>query len=307
MAAKASYGNNPNAGVDPNADHGWGGWQWPVGVPGYLLATANYKAINVIVRKELVELFQLLFQITEALGYDIWTHNPNGNGEVWGPWSYENRKIGGSFATPSNHSKAKAIDINAPYNPQSHTFQTNLPPEVVSAWEQCGFFWGGRYNGVTTKYDTMHFEYSFSPADVAGHVAKARSILANLGGTSQPAPGVPAPSTPAPSAPAPAAPAFPLPSGYYYGPRSGPKESVSGYVGDSAWREGLRVAQRRLNEGGDHSHMHNMGLPPLDVDGLYGPATAKAITAYQTARHGAPFNLGIDGKLGPATWASLWK
>ena len=37
MASRSDYGANPNAGVNVNADHGWGGYQWPAGVPSNLL------------------------------------------------------------------------------------------------------------------------------------------------------------------------------------------------------------------------------------------------------------------------------
>lgn len=186
MASRSDYGANPNAGVNVNADHGWGGYQWPAGVPSNLLGTTNYQQrngakqlIRVTVRKELVSLFELAAELADVKhGYQIWA---NRAGEVWGPWSYENRAIGGT-STASNHSRAKAWDVNAPNNPQSYTFQSDLPPGLVEDWERIGLCWGGRY-GSPTKFDTMHFEYGYSPADVAGHVALARQLL---GGGSTP-------------------------------------------------------------------------------------------------------------------------
>ena len=170
MASQSAYGSNPNAGINVNADHGWGGYQWPGGVPSNLLGTTDYQQVNgakqrirVTVRRELVPLFTLAFAIADR------------DGEVWGPWSYENRPIGGT-STSSNHSRAKAIDVNAPSNPQSYTFQSDLPPGLVADWERIGLCWGGRYGGGT-KFDTMHFEYGYSPADVAGHVALAQQLL----------------------------------------------------------------------------------------------------------------------------------
>lgn len=180
MASQSAYGGNINAGVNVNADHGWGGWQWPGGVPSSLLGTTSYQQINgakqvirVTVRRELVPLFTLAFALADRKhGYQIWASR---NGEVWGPWSYENRAIGGT-STASNHSRAKAIDVNAPNNPQSYTFQCDMPPGLVNDWERIGLCWGGRYGGGT-KFDTMHFEYGYSPDDVARHTALAQQLL----------------------------------------------------------------------------------------------------------------------------------
>jgi hypothetical protein len=180
MASQSAYGGNPNAGVNVNADHGWGGYQWPGGVPSSLLGTTSYQQVNgakqvirVTVRRELVGLFTLAFALADRKhGYQIWASR---NGETWGPWSYENRAIGGT-STASNHSRAKAIDVNAPNNPQSYTFQCDMPPGMVNDWERIGLCWGGRYGGGT-KYDTMHFEYGYSPSDVAGHTALAQQLL----------------------------------------------------------------------------------------------------------------------------------
>lgn len=183
MPSKESYGSNPNAGVDSNNDHGWGGYQWPGGVPGNLLATAVYRGsrsvASCVCRKELVELFQLGWQLADTkYNYPVYG-SPCPSGEpTWGPWGYENRAIGGT-SSPSNHSRGKAMDVNAPRNPQSYTFQSDMPVGWVNAMETCGFYWGGRYGGGT-KYDTMHFEYCYSPANVPGHVARMKALL---GGT----------------------------------------------------------------------------------------------------------------------------
>ena len=177
MASKAAYGPNPNAGIDVNADHGWGNFQWPGGVPASLLGWAEYKGVRSEVRKELVTLYTLAYQIArEKHGYTINTTNPNGNGEAWGPWGYENRIIDGSANVPSNHSRGKANDWNAPFNPYSvDNFQSDFPPAMVADLESIGLGWGGRYG------DTMHWEYIFSPDDVAGHEAEARALLTPAG------------------------------------------------------------------------------------------------------------------------------
>lgn len=299
MAARAEYGGNPHAGRNPNADNGWGGYQWPGGVPGNLLAVVTVPGgVRIVVRRELAELVSLNYQIAQVkYGRDF---------HVGWTGGYENRAIAGTN-TPSNHSKGKAIDNDASRNPMSSIFQCDIPPGLVADWESTGWYWGGRYTGKT---DTMHFEYCFGPGDVAGHVARARQILAAAGGQQAPAPQpAPQPAAPAPApsgnrGPAPsAAPGFPLPGGYYYGPRSGPNNSISNQVSvNPAWKQGLATAQARLNQ-----HLAGSGVATIAADGLYGPQTEAALRWYQTARHNAPFNLAIDGELGPATWASLWQ
>jgi hypothetical protein len=55
--------------------------------------------------------------------------------------------------------------------------------------------------------------------------------------------------------------------------------------------KGVEMAQRRLRERGWK----------ITIDGHYGPATARIVTAFQKDKH-----LKADGKLGPKTWAALW-
>jgi hypothetical protein len=54
-------------------------------------------------------------------------------------------------------------------------FQSDFPPAMVADLESIGLGWGGRYG------DTMHWEYIFSPDDVAGHEAEARALLTPAG------------------------------------------------------------------------------------------------------------------------------
>lgn len=84
------------------------------------------------------------------------------------------------------------------------------------------------------------------------------------------------------------APAFPLPDGWYFGPRSGPRQSVSGYAGR---RAELMMFQRQLKVRGWS----------ITVDGFYGDKTATIVKAFQKDK-----KLSVDGKIGPATWAAAW-
>lgn len=102
------------------------------------------------------------------------------------------------------------------------------------------------------------------------------------------------------------APAFPLPAGYYYGPPSGPVQSVSGRTRNSRvpgdviqvngrWRsKGLAVWQARMQARG-----WNIGKD--GADGRYGNDTARVVKQFQKNK-----GLAIDGKIGKATWAAAW-
>lgn len=103
--------------------------------------------------------------------------------------------------------------------------------------------------------------------------------------TSTPAP----PPAPAPAA-APATPStpYPLSAGSYFGPRSGPSNSVSGYYNN---RSNLQAWQQQLA---------NRGYA-ITPDGLYGPQTAGVARAFQQAQ-----GLTVDGLIGPQTWAAAF-
>ena len=183
---REAYGTvNPNAGRPANGDRtAWGGHAWPQGVPSNLLGTTDHvnkatgQRLRVTIRRELVPLWQLLFAIADTHDYPIWAHR---NGENWGPWGYSNRAVSGTN-TPSGHSMALSVDINAPLNPYSSKWQSDMPPAMVADFEACGQYWGGRYT-PPTPFDPMHYGYCFPPASVAGHIARAQQIL---GATPQP-------------------------------------------------------------------------------------------------------------------------
>ena len=98
-----------------------------------------------------------------------------------------------------------------------------------------------------------------------------------------------APTPKPPSKPGTSAPAFPLPSGHYFGPKSGPASSVSGYY---SHRSDLRKWQQR---------MRNRGWT-ISVDGLYGDQTKGVALAFQREK-----GLGVDGLIGAQTWKAAWE
>lgn len=174
----SDYGKNPHAGKARNnaSARGWGsGWPdcaWD------RMKIVERAGVRVSVRQHLAPLVAALFQLTEKLGYNI---RAAGDGECGGTWGMACRAIRGT-STASNHSWGLAVDINAPCNPMSTQFISDIPPDVVHAWEACGFYWGGRYSH---RHDPMHFEYIGRPQDVKGHLRKA---LRMLEGTKDPEP-----------------------------------------------------------------------------------------------------------------------
>lgn len=89
--------------------------------------------------------------------------------------------------------------------------------------------------------------------------------------------------------PSSSAPKFPLKSGWYFGPKSGPTRSVSGHYGH---RAALRKWQAK---------MRNRGWT-ISVDGLYGPQTRKVARQLQAEK-----KLGVDGLVGKRTWDAAWE
>ena len=94
--------------------------------------------------------------------------------------------------------------------------------------------------------------------------------------------------SPVKSRPTGKAPAFPLRSGYYFGPKSGPKSSVSGAYSNS---NDLKIWQRQMKSRGWS----------IDVDGLYGPNTEKVAKQFQKEK-----GLPVDGLIGVSTWNAAW-
>lgn len=84
------------------------------------------------------------------------------------------------------------------------------------------------------------------------------------------------------------APVFPLPKGWYFGPKSGPRESVSGYHGNG---EHLATWQAQMKARGW----------TIDVDGRYGDQTAGVAKSFQTEK-----NLHVDSLIGANTWRAAW-
>lgn len=105
----------------------------------------------------------------------------------------------------------------------------------------------------------------------------------------QAASAIPSLPKPAPAAPsAVKAPRFPLPNGWYFGPRSGPKESVSGHFG---YRASLMAWQKQMRRRGWK----------INTDGYYNEKTERVVEQFQAEK-----KLGVDKRIGIKTWAAAW-
>jgi GH25 family lysozyme M1 (1,4-beta-N-acetylmuramidase) len=95
---------------------------------------------------------------------------------------------------------------------------------------------------------------------------------------------------PAPAKPStPKAPAYPLRSNEYFGPRSGPANSISGYF---SHRDDLKRWQQRMKDRGWD----------IAVDGFYGDGTERVAKAFQKQ-----IGAKQDGLIGGTTWRAAWE
>lgn len=148
------------------ADPSWGSG-WPHCQDGRIRTIARSDGVRFGVREELVTLVSLLVDETERLGYNVKAEQTGG---------FACRQIfrpdGTPTGKPSNHSWGLAVDINSMENPFRRPLTTNIPPNVVAAWQRFGFRWGGTFS---TTPDPMHFEFLGSVED-----AKKRTLEAQI-------------------------------------------------------------------------------------------------------------------------------
>ena len=151
---------------------------------------------------------------------------------------------------------------------------------------------------VAGKLPLWQAEYNPAPRDIPGYTrigwqyreAPDESTFSDavvLSVAATPVGAAPQPAAPADNGSRPA-PAFPLPAGSYFGPKSGPATSVSGYY---SHREDLRRWQQRMADRGWS----------LAADGLYGDQTATVARQFQAEK-----GLRVDALIGPDTWAAAW-
>jgi peptidoglycan hydrolase-like protein with peptidoglycan-binding domain len=208
---------------------------------------------------------------------------------------------------------------------QTHGIATRLATDSKIGASSKGFSWHrlgidgnfpespSPYAGRKQRGGGMH--YSNSTGKVCPGNAKIDQIptilagvIAALNGSNVPAPITSQPITSQPITPQPitpqptpvvtpvsnvisagvSAPAFPLPSDSYFGPKSGPTQSVSGFY---SHRNDLMSWQQRMKDRGWI----------ISADGYYGDETKNIARLFQTEK-----GLGVDGLIGPETWGAAW-
>ena len=268
-----------------------------------------------VVRKELQPLIQELMRRTEAKGYRLRAADTGG----FNCRFIKRNGVQVPSLGPSNHAYGRAVDLNWQSNPQSSVFKSNIPPAVVKMWMDHGFYWGGHY--AYPNYDTMHFEYVGSKANIGYYYKK-------LTGKPTPTP------TPTPTPPGETnfvtlkqgstnkgavttlqlnlrARGYKIAADGIFG--TGTKNAVinfqrskglvaDGIAGAKTWaalvptlKEGARgdavkALQLELRASG-----HN-----ITADGIFGASTKAAVIRHQKAER-----LVADGISGPKTWGSL--
>ncbi|WP_236574548.1 N-acetylmuramoyl-L-alanine amidase [Nocardiopsis sp. FR26] len=144
------------------------------------------------------------------------------------------------------------------------------------------------------------FTTTSCPGDKAYALVRNGVFAQAPGGFAVPAPPKPKPSPKKGTVPGPRHP-FPLPNGYYFGPRSGPAASVSGYYQrifngktDRAWLKefGTQLSRRGWSVGLGRTYLRRFGN-----DGIYGDEYRSLIRAFQRDQ-GLPAN----GLLNKRTW-----
>lgn len=83
-------------------------------------------------------------------------------------------------------------------------------------------------------------------------------------------------------------PAFPLPVGWYFGPKSGPAICISGYY---SHRADLKAWQTKMKSRGW----------TIGTDGLFGDETARIARQFQAEKH-----LSVSGLINSHTWTAAW-
>jgi hypothetical protein len=270
---------NLEAVVPPASSRGWGSG-WPHCQTDRLATVVAGGGVRLAVRREIAPLVAWLCAQTLDRGYAL------RKGQCWG---FACRAIRGR-SVPSNHSWGLAVDLNSLANPMGSRLVTDMPPWMPVLWRDHGFRWGGDYSG---RKDAMHFEYvkTLSAASEAvGRLGEPDAV--------RPAPrpketsGTAPHDTPAAAPVGTTVPPFPLPQGHYFGVDPTP-DSHTGH--DPADRVGVRTLQARLVERG-------WDLGPDGVDGRYGGDTKTVVSRFQEEKR-----LHVDGRVGPATWATLWQ
>jgi Putative peptidoglycan binding domain len=162
-------------------------------------------------------------------------------------------------------------------------------------WHKRDGFVTHTYTGSDNHSSHVHVNSDFTQA--ADTATGTNWHLSELGGGSTPPPATH-------PAPGPAV-AFPLPRGYYFGPKDGGDSSVSGYFNRTfngkTDRQWLQEWTDQLVRRGWSVGQYKTYLTHYGNDGYYGAEYRTLIEAFQRDQ-----NLSVDGQLGYDTWTAAY-
>jgi len=156
--------------------------------------------------------------------------------------------------------------------------QTGRPAARATTWNGTGF----GYHRMFQQWNRSHHSCPGDRRAGQLEVEVWPEIAHRMAGQPKP------PGPPTTARQGSAAPAFPLPAGWYFGPASGPRESVSGYYSHAV---DLKRWQAQMRARGW----------TLPVSGHYDPPTGQAVRQFQAEKR-----LAVDGLIGARTWAAAW-
>ena len=146
-------------------DRGWGN---PPVAKSQIKTVTLSNGVKLPVHKRIADLVTFLGNETLRRGYDI---------DAAESWGYAPRRIRGlekrtDVGSWSNHAYGLAVDLNARSNPITDNGKvvTNMPDWLPKLWKSYGFQWGGDFRGK--RKDPMHFEFMGTQDDADKYTSK---------------------------------------------------------------------------------------------------------------------------------------
>lgn len=253
---------------------GWGkGWPTCNAGPGRIVTATRSGTTWVGIHIRIAPLFSILVNECEQRG---WRFHPGWN------WGGSCRPIAGTN-TPSNHSWLLAADLDAPDNPYTSTGQHTLPDWLYALFRAYGFGVGADYTGG--KKDWMHVEFMGTPDDADKMLLLAQRAFLNIA--------IGVPNTPQGYLGDDGS--WPLLPGHYFGQNNSGNEH-NGTGANPNEKKYVAEFQNQLKA---------FGYLSTAPDGIYGPKTAAATSAWQLRNPGGVYKIINSALCGSNDWAAI--